>query len=98
MCADGAAGLRVEVIYCPAPGAVDARHLRLPPGATVADALQASGLPGRHSLALEGLSVGVWARLRPLSTPLQDGDRVEIYRALAVDPKEARRRRQQRQR
>ncbi len=98
MCADAPDGLDVEVIYCPAPGAVDAMRLRLPPGATVADALQASGLPGRHGLALEGLSVGVWARWRPLSTPLRDGDRIEVYRPLAVDPKEARRRRQQRQR
>lgn len=38
-----------------------------------------------------GLSVGVWARVQPLAAPLADGDRVELYRALSIDPKEARR-------
>jgi putative ubiquitin-RnfH superfamily antitoxin RatB of RatAB toxin-antitoxin module len=39
------------------------------------------------------LKVGVFGRLVTLSAPLQNGDRVEMYRALTVDPKEARRRR-----
>jgi len=38
-----------------------------------------------------GLKVGIWGRTRSLDTPLRDMDRVEVYRALKVDPKEARR-------
>ena len=37
------------------------------------------------------LKIGVWGQLRPLDHVLRDGDRVEIYRALLIDPKDARR-------
>jgi len=37
--------------------------------------------------------VGIWGRLCTPEAALRDRDRVEIYRALAVDPKEARRQR-----
>ena len=37
--------------------------------------------------------IGVWGRLRPLDTPLRARDRIEVYRPLTVDPKEARRQR-----
>jgi putative ubiquitin-RnfH superfamily antitoxin RatB of RatAB toxin-antitoxin module len=46
-------------------------------------------------LALDGLAVGVWGKLRALDETLRDRDRVEIYRPLLVDPKEARRQRYQ---
>src|SRR5512137_1413496 len=83
--------LRVEVVYCPQPGVDDRVALQLPDGATLADALQASGVLARHGLALDGLRLGVWCKTRELATPLRDRDRVEIYRPLTVDPKEARR-------
>ena len=35
---------------------------------------------------------GVWGKVRPPNHPLREGDRVEIYRALRADPKDARRR------
>jgi hypothetical protein len=40
--------------------------------------------------------MGVWGRAREAESPLRDRDRVEIYRPLTVDPKEARRQRYQR--
>lgn len=43
------------------------------------------------------LAWGVWGRVRPLSHFLREGDRVELYRALKADPKEARRERFARQ-
>jgi putative ubiquitin-RnfH superfamily antitoxin RatB of RatAB toxin-antitoxin module len=85
--------LRLAVAYSPEAGRVDVVSLMLAPGATVSDALQASGLLLRHGLALAGMQVGVWCRRCDLATPLRDRDRVEIYRALQVDPKEARRQR-----
>ena len=88
---DIAAALSVEVIYCPAPGVNERVTLTLAPGATVADALRESGLLARHQLSLEGLRFGVWSKVRPADTPVRDRDRVEVYRALSVDPKEARR-------
>ena len=83
--------LRVEVVYCPQPGQVDQVRLQLEQGATLADALQASGLLQRHGLPLDGLRTGIWCKPRELSAVLRDQDRVEVYRLLTVDPKEARR-------
>jgi putative ubiquitin-RnfH superfamily antitoxin RatB of RatAB toxin-antitoxin module len=90
--------IRVEVAYCPRPGVTDLVALELPQPASVADALAASGLLERHGLALEGLRVGIWSRVAALDARLRERDRVEVYRPLAVDPKEARRQRYRRQR
>ncbi len=96
--ADGAAALHVEVVYCPAPGDCDRRALTLPAGSTVQDALQASGLVERHGLDPAALSLGVWCRAAAPTQLLRDADRVELYRPLQVDPKEARRQRYRSQR
>ena len=85
--------LHVEVVYGARPGQTDLMTLTLPAGATVADALRASGLPARHGLGPDDLRVGVWSRLRDADTPLRDRDRVEIYRPLIADPKEVRKQR-----
>jgi putative ubiquitin-RnfH superfamily antitoxin RatB of RatAB toxin-antitoxin module len=87
--------LSVEVVYCPEPARCDRVALSLPAGATVADALLASGLVERHGLPAEGLRLGVWCKPREAHTVLRERDRVEVYRPLQVDPKEARRQRYQ---
>jgi putative ubiquitin-RnfH superfamily antitoxin RatB of RatAB toxin-antitoxin module len=83
--------LRIEVVYCPGPGRIDAVRVLLPAGCSVSDALAASGVLQRHALAQCDLSVGVWGRRCALAAGLRDRDRVEIYRPLTVDPKQARR-------
>jgi uncharacterized protein len=91
--------LRVEVVYCAGPGEVDSTELVLNVNATVHDALQASGVLARHpDIDLTRRRVGVWGQLRPLDAALRDGDRVEIYRPLLVEPMQARRARHARQR
>jgi putative ubiquitin-RnfH superfamily antitoxin RatB of RatAB toxin-antitoxin module len=91
--------LRITVAYSPAPRAVDLVELTLPDGATVHDALVASGLAVRHpGVDFAVLKVGVWGKLRAPEAPLRDADRVEVYRPLQVDPKEARRQRYRRHR
>jgi putative ubiquitin-RnfH superfamily antitoxin RatB of RatAB toxin-antitoxin module len=92
------AELRIEVVYCPGPGMNDLSALRMAEGATVADALRASGVLQRHGLSLESARLGVWSKPREADSPLRDHDRVEIYRPLTVDPKEARRLRYKRHR
>lgn len=90
--ADGS--IAVTVVYCAAPGEVDEVALRLAPGATLFDALRSSGLLVRHpSIDLDVQRVGIWGRSKPLDARLRDRDRVEIYRPLRVDPKQARRER-----
>jgi hypothetical protein len=90
--AESALRLNVCVAYSPRPGEVDEVRLQLASGATVRDALQGSGLLQRHpEIDPTSLRIGVWSRLRGLDEALRDRDRVEIYRPLLVDPKEARR-------
>jgi putative ubiquitin-RnfH superfamily antitoxin RatB of RatAB toxin-antitoxin module len=79
--------LRIEVAFSAAPRQIDVVALRLAPGSSVKDALVQSGLWAQA----QGLSLGIWGRRTTLSHVLQDRDRVEVYRALTVDPKEARR-------
>lgn len=90
--------LRIEVVYCPAPGQIDQVHLQLAAPSSVADALSASGVLERQRLSLEGLRVGIWGKASELDAPLRDRDRIELYRPLIVDPKEARRQRYKRHR
>ena len=90
--------MNIEVVYCPRPGHCDTEQLSLPDGACVQDALVASGLCQRHGLAPELVEVGTWGRKQPLQSVLRERDRVEIYRPLRVDPKEARRQRYKRAR
>lgn len=83
--------MRVTVA-CARPGAQHVLAIELASGATVRDAIVASGLLALEPrLDLAALSVGVWNRSVGLDAPLADGDRVEVYRPLTLDPKEARR-------
>ena len=91
---DRADDLRIVVAYSPAAGQVDVVNLSLPEGTTVMQALRASGLLERHTgVDLATHKIGVWGKLRSPDDVLRDGDRVEVYRPLVVDPKEARRQR-----
>ena len=85
------AEIRVEVVYCPQAGRIDRVELTLADGATLDDALLASGLLTRHRLDIDGVRKGIWCKTRSGDAPLRERDRCEIYRPLIVDPKEARR-------
>ncbi len=89
------ARLRVEVVYALA-GTQEIVALELRKGTTAREAAEASGVPARHGLAAAQLVLGIFGRRIAPGHLLRDGDRVEILRALAADPKEARRRRARR--
>jgi putative ubiquitin-RnfH superfamily antitoxin RatB of RatAB toxin-antitoxin module len=93
-----AGALRASVVYL-RPGFSFERTVLLPEPATVGAAIEASGLL-REAAELAGceLEVGVFSQRRTLADPLHDGDRIEIYRPLRIEPKEARRIRVQIQR
>jgi len=85
------AEVRVTVVYCK-PGREDLSEVTLPAGATAGDAIAACGVLGRNpEIGASAPDVGLWGRPCALEERLQDGDRVEVYRPLTVDPKEARR-------
>ncbi|MEO7072010.1 MAG: RnfH family protein [Rhodanobacter sp.] len=82
----------VEVMY--AGVAVLRRTLTLPAGSTAVQAVEASGLLALlPDGAFDRQRLGVFAQRVEAEHVLQDGDRVEIYRPLQLDPMEARRRR-----
>lgn len=90
--------VRVEVIY--------ALHdeqllvsIDVEDGTTVREAVERSGLLQRYpQIELMPGRIGIFGRGVDLDARLHDGDRVEIYRALQADPKDARLRRARRSR
>lgn len=92
--------LQVSIVYSPAPRQVRQWTLELAGGATVAQALAASGVLNEFpELQAQGARpiLGIWGRKTTPGHVLQAGDRLEIYRGLRVDPKVARRERFNRQ-
>lgn len=90
--------LRVEIAY-----ALSERQvliaLEMEEGATIRQAIERSGILERiPGIDLAKECVGVFGKTARLDTALRDGDRVEIYRSLIADPKDARKRRIKRRR
>ena len=90
--------LHITVCFSPAPRQVCELALTLPAGSSLRTAL---GLACQHpdwptgwdERACQRLSAGVWGRKAEWSATLREGDRLELYRPLRVDPKVARRER-----
>jgi putative ubiquitin-RnfH superfamily antitoxin RatB of RatAB toxin-antitoxin module len=84
--------VRISVAFSPRAGQAIELTLELPVPASALDAIRASGVCERHPELCRGEPiVGVWGRACAPETMLRDGDRVEVYRPLAMDPNEARR-------
>ncbi|MDU4433985.1 MAG: RnfH family protein [Pluralibacter gergoviae] len=87
------ANISVEVVYA-LPQKQYLQQVRLDEGATVEQAIIASGLTRlRTDIDLSKNKVGIWSRPVKLQDEVHDGDRVEIYRPLIADPKALRRQR-----
>ncbi|BBO59579.1 RnfH family protein [Mycoavidus sp. B2-EB] len=85
--------LEIEICYA-LPECQTVLKVILPVGATVRQAIAASGIAQVHpELDLTQQAVGIWGKIESLETVLAAHDRVEIYRPLKVDPKLARQRR-----
>ena len=79
--------MKIEVVYATAEGA-SAQELELPEGTTVQAAVAASRFA---STPVAGIAI--FGKAVNADRVLEDGDRIELLRALPVDPKDARRRR-----
>jgi putative ubiquitin-RnfH superfamily antitoxin RatB of RatAB toxin-antitoxin module len=87
--------IAVEVAYA-LPQKQYLQRVTLDEGATIEQAIQASGLLTlRDDIDLAKNKVGIYSRPAKLDDVVHDGDRVEIYRPLIADPKELRRQRAQ---
>ena len=89
--------ITVSVAYADAQRQI-VRAVALDQGARVADAIRCSGIAAELPADFRAEAIGVFGRRVSESTLLRDGDRVELYRPLRVDPKQARRRRAESQR
>jgi len=88
----GGATIRVAVSCSPRAGLAVEVQVDLPRDATLLEAIRRSGLLERFAeIDVSTQALGVWGRVSAPDTRLHEGDRVEIYRPLAMDPKEARR-------
>ena len=84
--------MKIEVVYA-LPDRQELIELSVDAGTSVETAIGLSGIAERFpELDLTACAVGVWGRVVAPATILRDGDRVEIYRPLEIDPREARRR------
>ena len=83
--------IEVEVVY-----ALSERQtlikVQVPEGTTVEQAIYHSGIMNQfHEIDLNENRLGIFSRFVDRKTVLQQRDRIEIYRPLLIDPKEARR-------
>jgi uncharacterized protein len=86
--------MKIEVVYCPAPRQIRQWELELADGSSLAQALErCTFFTAFSELDANNIAAGVWGKRVGLDRVLEDRDRVEIYRALRVDPKTARRER-----
>lgn len=84
--------IQVTLVYSPAAREVHEVTLRLAAASTVLQAVCASGLLQLFAAIEPQVAVvGIWGRKVAWNQTLRDQDRVELYRALTVDPKAARR-------
>lgn len=85
--------MTVEVAYA-LPHNQKVISLKVPSGATVAQAIEQSGiLADFPEIDLATAKVGIFGKQAKLDVVLRDKDRVEIYRPLIADPKEVRKKR-----
>jgi putative ubiquitin-RnfH superfamily antitoxin RatB of RatAB toxin-antitoxin module len=83
--------MKVEVAYAK-PGAQIIFTVDVPENATAETAITASGILDRFpEIDLAKNKIGIFSKVCPIDQPIKPGDRVEIYRPLIADPKEARR-------
>ena len=82
---------RVQVAYA-TPARQEVVEVTVAAGATIEDAIRDSGILARFpEIDLSRSRVGIYGEPARLQDPVQDGDRVEIYRPLQADPKDIRR-------
>ena len=82
----------VEIAYAE-PSRAILRQLTLPAHSRVADALNLSAIVSELRLEMSQLTLGIWSKPVTADTVLTDGDRIELYRPLTIDPMDARRKR-----
>ena len=83
--------IKVEVVFATAKRQ-SLLELEVAAGSTVAEVIARSGIAERfRGERIDDLAVGIWGRVVDREQRVRPGDRVEVYRPLAIDPRQARR-------
>lgn len=86
--------MKIELVYASAARTVHQVALEVPAGCRLGQALALAGWLERFpEIDGQALAVGIWNHKATRESELREGDRVEVYRGLRVDPKVARRER-----
>ena len=85
--------IRVGVVYADPQMQIE-KWVDVAADSTAGEAIAASGITLPSGFA--PTAIGIYGRIVDENHRVRDGDRIELYRPLVVDPKEARRRRAQR--
>jgi putative ubiquitin-RnfH superfamily antitoxin RatB of RatAB toxin-antitoxin module len=81
----------VEIVFA-LPDRQSLKSVPVATGETVADVVAKSGLRADFpEIEIDSLAVGIWGREADRTQPVKEGDRIEVYRPLEMDPREARR-------
>lgn len=84
---------QIELVYINPP-TQHVQHLNVTAGDTIEKVIKDSGVLSKFpELDFTVNKIGIYNKLVDLEYLLQEGDRLEIYRPLKIDPKEARRKR-----
>lgn len=90
--------MKVELVAAMTPEDIFLVTCDVHPGTSIEAVIQQSGVLEQYPMIdLQTWKVGIYSQKKPLDTIVQAGDRVEIYRPLARDPKTIRRERAKRQ-
>ena len=83
--------IEIVVAYAAEPGHELIVGLKVAANATLAEAVEASGMLSRHpEVDLSVARLGVWGKTKRADTHVCEGDRIEVYRRLVVEPNAAR--------
>jgi uncharacterized protein len=86
--------LNVQVVFLGGAGKVLSKGIQVEQGTSLRQAVELSGLQvGMSAVDFAQCRLGVWGKVRPEDSMACDGDRIELYRPLKMDPKIARARR-----
>lgn len=84
--------ITIEVVYAKSPTIQTLISVKIKAGSTVMDALFASKILQKHpEIKITAGCIGIFGKKVAFDHILEPNDRIEIYRPLAQDPKEARR-------
>jgi putative ubiquitin-RnfH superfamily antitoxin RatB of RatAB toxin-antitoxin module len=87
--------IRVGIVYADPQMQIE-KWVDVPADSTAGEAITASGIASSLPSGFTPAAIGIYGSIVEEHYRVRDGDRIELYRPLVVDPKEARRRRAQR--